>query len=310
MAGNFGSDLLLDAWEASYVNSVPVSWHSGVAVEEEMRGDLRIQRMEIQTDEAANILCKPKGRYYTLQFPKIQRRFHAEFETGAEAIADAVSELLGFEDITHSGKSGSKGEKGEKSVLIACLGNPAVTPDALGPLCARHLLVTRHLKSAEPESFAPFGTVALLAPGVLGSTGIESAALIGAAVQAVEPDAVIAIDALAARTVHRLCNTIQLCDTGLAPGSGIGNHRQLLNRETLGVPVLGVGMPTVVGAATLIADLAGECGDSPVADCSGFFVAPREIDTLVADGSKLLAYGINLALHPQLTLEDFDLLLG
>ena len=307
MAGNFGSDLLLDAWETSYVNSVPASWHSGVAVEEEMRGDLRIQRMEIQSDDAANALCKPIGQYFTLQFPKIQRRFHAEFETGALAIAEAVSELLGFEDIAHSGKSSGKADK---SVLIACLGNPAVTPDALGPLCAHHLLVTRHLKSAEPESFAPFATVALLAPGVLGSTGIESAALIGAAVRAVQPDAVIAIDALAARTVHRLCNTIQLCDTGLAPGAGIGNHRQLLNSETLGVPVLGIGIPTVVGAATLIADLAGECGDSVAADCSSFFVAPREIDTLVADGAKLLAYGINLALHPQLTLEDFDLLLG
>lgn len=293
------SDLVLDAWESSYVNSEDAVWRSGVSVSQQERQGILVQHMEILSHEAAITLCKPIGRYITLQFPSLQRRFQAEFISGANLVAQALRELLNR--ILPSPKGV---QAGTFSALVACLGNAAITPDALGPLCAKDLLITGHLKSADPELFTDFSNLSVITPGVLSATGIESATLIASAVQAVHPDVVIAVDAMAARTLSRLCTTVQLCDTGLAPGAGIGNHRQILNRETLGVPVIGMGIPTVVNAAALVRDLAGECPADSLPQCKSMFVAPREIDILVADGAKLLAYGINCAIHPQLSPED------
>ena len=172
------------------------------------------------------------------------------------------------------------------------------------------ILITRHLKESLPEEFSIFSSVCAVAPGVLGTTGLESAEFVRGLVEKVKPSCLIVIDALVSRRMQRLCRTVQLSDTGLVPGSGIGNHRKALNEETLHLPVLSVGVPTVIDAATLAADLLEGSGvedaesvlPSPLQ--SGVIVTTKEIDAQVRELSKLVAYGINLALHRSLTVED------
>lgn len=175
--------------------------------------------------------------------------------------------------------------------MVVGLGNRAMTPDRIGPLCCEKILVTNHLVERAPEQFGSFRPVTALAPGVLGTTGVESAQVAGAVAAAVEPVCVIAVDALAATGVERLCATVQLSDTGISPGSGVGNHRQGLTRESLGVPVLALGVPTVAEAE------------------GGMFVTPRDIDVRVAECAKVMAYAIDLALQPGLSLEDLEALI-
>ena len=186
-------------------------------------------------------------------------------------------------------------------ILVAGLGNRAMTPDAIGPAAVENLLVTRHMVRALPRQFAGFTSVAALAPGVLAATGMETLELLRGAVQATGSAAVIAIDALAARSRDRLCATVQLGDTGLIPGSGVGNHRKAINAETLGVPVVAVGVPTVI-AASLLGE--GTEDDDPL------FLTPRDIDEKVRELGRLIGYGITLALQEGLTVEDVTGLLG
>ena len=196
----------------------------------------------------------------------------------------------------------------EESVLVVGLGNPDITPDAVGPLAAECVLVTRHLKTRLPEEFAAFRPVSVFRTGVLGTTGIESAALVRGVVSLVRPDRVIAVDALSAREAARLCRAVQITDAGIVPGSGVGNARSALTEETLGVPVVAVGVPTVVDARTLCADLSGAEVDLP--EDTELFVTPRDIDTRVRDSARLVGYAIDLALHDALTIEDIDMFLA
>lgn len=250
-----------------------------------------VHTMDIESAGAAELLCKPKGRYCTISLKKQLKRCDDGFIDGAKCVGEVLRSMIG-----------------ERSrFLIACLGNPRITPDALGPQCAEHLMVTRHLKSYLPDTFADFSEVSLICPGVLGTTGIESASLVKGAVEAVRPDCVIVIDALAAGSARRLCSTIQICNTGIEPGSGVGNRRFALNQDTLGVPVISAGIPTVVDAATFIQEFAQEPPRKTSRDSKDLMMTPREIDSMVADGAKLLAYGVNFALHKDLTLEDIDL---
>ena len=184
-------------------------------------------------------------------------------------------------------------------VLLAALGNPDITPDALGSLAAGQLLVTEHLKRSNPASFAAFRGTLLCRPGVLGTSGVESARQIRALCQETGPDLVIAIDALAGADLQLLCRSVQICNTGIAPGSGVGNAREALDRETLGVPVLALGVPTVVDASAL----------SPDPELKGMFVTPRSIDSQVRACGRLIAWGVNLALHEGLSIEEMQLLL-
>ena len=196
------------------------------------------------------------------------------------------------------------------------LGDRAITPDAVGPKTADHTLVTRHLVERSPEQFGAFRPVAALAAGVLGTTGMESGELVRAAAEKVRPARIIAVDALASRSLKRVCRTVQLSDTGIVPGSGVGNHRSALDQSSLGVPVLALGVPTVVDAATLCADVLAEAGlegmhPRALGDmAAGVIVTPREIDSDVGDLSKVLGYAINLALQPGLSLSDLELLLS
>lgn len=252
-----------------------------------------VHTMTVETDEAAAVLCKPIGSYYTISLDKLHKRCDDGFTDTAFCIAEILRSML---------PTGNR-------YLIICLGNRRITPDGVGPLCAEHLMVTRHLKNVMPDDFAAFAEVSVVTPGVLGTTGIESAQLAKGAADAVRPDGVIVIDSLAACNTQRLCRTIQICNTGIEPGSGVGNRRFALNRETLGIPVISIGIPTVVDAETFVSDLLQDDTDLQGRG-EGMFITPREIDTLVSDGAKLIAYGINFALHRGITLEDIDMFIS
>ena len=182
------------------------------------------------------------------------------------------------------------------SVLVAGLGNRRVTPDAIGPRATDFLLVTRHLVQTMPQDFSALRPVSALAAGVTGTTGIESGELIGAVVKKLKPACLIAVDALAARRQERVCRTVQVSDTGIVPGSGVGSHRTAVDRETVGVPVIAVGVPTVIDGAAL--------GSDTEAAPQGLYVTPRDIDRQVRQLGRLLGYGISLAVQPGLTAED------
>ena len=200
--------------------------------------------------------------------------------------------------------------------LVVGLGNRAITPDNIGPKAADQTMVTRHLVERVPEHFGSFRPVAALAAGVLGTTGMESGEVVRAVAEQIKPACVVAVDALASRSLRRVCRTIQLSDTGITPGSGVGNARAALNAETLGVPVIAVGVPTVVDAATLTCDVLAEAGKGELNPAAlqgagnGLIVTPKDIDTQVHDLAKVIGYGINLALHTGLTIEDVELFLS
>ncbi len=256
----------------------------GVFTEALHFGSCAVSRVEINSDTAALALGKPKGNYYTVKMEEYTKRRSNAFRDCVTAISEV---LRSFQAIT-----------GAKSFLIACLGNKSVTPDALGPYTADGIIVTRHLKASLPEQFAALSTVSVVRTGVLGTTGIESVDELAAVCGHIKPDCVLAVDALATAELGRLCKNVQICDTGISPGSGVGNNRGAVNIEALGVPVIAIGVPTVIDAAAF----------TDAAEAAGLFVTPRNIDELVRSSAKLIAYGINLALHEGLTVEDVDLL--
>ena len=217
------------------------------------------------------------------------------------------------------------------AVLVAGLGNRSVTPDALGPRTVERVLVTRHMEGCLPADVSGrMASVCAAAPGVLGVTGIETAEVLRSMTEHVRPDAVIAIDALAARSSQRICSTIQIADTGITPGSGVGNHRKALTRQTLGVPVIAVGVPMVVYASTIASDAMrdliradGACESEADEEklaasvervvssrLGDLIVTPREVDALAERMAGILAEGINLALHPQLAPEEIAQLIA
>ena len=263
----------------------------GVRAEEDRREGFVRTVVEVLDEAGASALGKPVGRYVTLELEGLLRREEGAFSRAVRAVAAEVKGLV----------------PGEGCVLVVGLGNRAITPDLVGPLAAERLLVTRHLVAGLPEHFGHLRPVAACIPGVLATTGVESSAAVAALVKELRPVCVIAVDALASRSVERLCRTVQLSDTGIVPGSGVGNHRGALNEETLGAPVIAVGAPTVVDGATLALDLAGE--GVTLTGGEDLFVTPREIDSRVADLAKVIGYGISLGLNPSLTEGDLAMLL-
>ncbi len=249
--------------------------------------------VRVRTPEGARAIGKPEGVYLTLSLDGLLRREEESFPRAVRALADLLAPLL-----PPSGEA-----------LVVGLGNRAITPDLIGPLAAEHTLVTRHLVREMPERFSGLRGVAALSPGVLAATGVESCALVRAAAAELSPACVIAVDALAARSLDRLCRTVQVSDTGIVPGSGVGNHRLALDRAALGVPVLAVGAPTVAEASTLAMDLLGREDDEGLPG-GGLFVTPRDVDRQVADLARVIGYGVSLALNPGLTVEELELLLA
>lgn len=278
---NVRTDLALDAHEQFSENLGSID---GASVTKYTRSGFDVTELDITDNSASDILCKPVGKYYTFELKKFIERRENSFSDAAEVLAELLKR---FDAVKIGG-----------SFLIACLGNGRITPDAVGPKCADSLIVTRHLISSAPETFAAFSSVAVLRTGVLGTSGIESADTLKAICNSIRPDCVIAVDALASSELCRLCKTVQLCDSGISPGSGVGNNRTQLSSETLGVPVIAIGVPTVIDAAAFTDD----------ENAKGLFVTPRNVDELVASVSKLIAYGINIALHDGLTVSDVDML--
>lgn len=256
----------------------------------------------VTSPEGAHALHKPIGAYVTLELEGLKRREPDAFGRAARALAHELGEFSVL--------------RAARSVLVVGLGNRAVTPDAIGPTAVQHTLVTRHLVEQLPDQFGQMRPVCAIAAGVLGTTGVESRELIGPLCKRLKPDLVIAVDALASRSLSRVCTTIQLSDSGITPGSGVGNARMSLDQKTLGIPVLAVGVPTVVDGATLAADIVAEAGKGELepealqGHDGRVFVTPRDIDERVADLSRVIGYGITLALQPGLTLEDAQTLLG
>lgn len=260
-----------------------------------LRAGLPVTEITVTTPAAARALDKPPGRYVTLDLSSCRGGFDP---AAARAVGAELRRLMGG---------------GVRSALVVGLGNAGMTPDAVGPAAAEHILVTRHLRDS--PLFAALARVSVITPGVLGKTGIEAAELVRGAVDSARPDAVIAVDALAARSLSRLCSSVQLSDTGIVPGSGVGNHRAALTRETLGVPVYAVGVPTVVDAATLTLDVLEEAGCADLPDPAalrghaGVLVTARDIDAEIRALARVLGYGIDLALYP-LELDELAALLG
>lgn len=285
------TDLALEANELLQESSQALSEAEGVCVREQEQDGLHCTVVEITTPRGAKALEKAMGRYVTLTVKDLS-------QAGLSASAGAVAaQLRPF--LQHLPQ--------QEPVLVVGLGNRFITPDAIGPEVHRNIFVTRHLRRQLPDIFGGVRSVASVSAEVLGNTGIESGEVVRGVCQCVCPCCVIAVDALACRSVHRLCSTIQISNTGITPGSGVGNHRFTLNEDSLGVPVIALGVPTVVDAAALCADLTGTHTPSP---CSPeLMVTPRDIDQKVAQLSKLIAYGINLALQPEMTVEELELLL-
>jgi spore protease len=298
--GKIRTDLALEAKELWRESADETTKLSGVEAYDETRGSFKINTVKILDEEGERQLGKPRGTYVTIELDGLIRREENAFEDSANILADELKKILKLEE--------------SASVLVAGLGNDAITPDAIGPETVNCVMVTRHLKQHMPLEFAAFRRVSAIQSGVLGTTGIESADMISAVCERLSPDCVIAVDALASRRMDRLCRTIQIADTGIVPGSGVGNSRMALNTETLGIPVIAVGVPTVVDAATLAIDMAQRAGVSlesaNFGDDGTMIVTPRDIDRCVKDISKLIGYGLNLALHKGLTIPDIDMFLS
>lgn len=268
------------------------------------RTDLALEATEparqVRTEKDGCVLTRidEDGRaYVTLEVRSISDHIDAD---------DALLELLTKE------LSGLLPKEG--AVLAAGLGNRAVTPDALGPLTAERVLATRHIRGelARVTGLGGLRPVAVVSPGVLGCTGMEAFEVLRAVVNETKPAAVVAVDALAARSPSRLGCTVQLSSAGISPGAGVGNSRPRIDESTLGVPVISLGIPTVVDASTFALDLSdGEAPPEKAAPRGApMMVTPREIDLIIERGSRLLALGINRALNPSLSVEEFAQLAG
>ena len=277
-------------------------------------GGIERTTVTIRDAQTAKALGRPMGVYVTLSCPQ---RMSIELGTRralSEALGRAIAGML---------------PEACRTVLVAGLGNRTVTPDALGPRTVERVLVTRHMDGCLPQDVSErLRSVCAAAPGVLGVTGIETAEVLRGMAEHVRPDAIIAVDALAARSSRRICSTIQIADTGISPGSGVGNHQKALTRETLGAPVIAVGVPMVVYASTIASDAMSdmiradggtEADEEKVAACvervvserlGDLIVTPREVDALVERMAGILAEGINLALHPGLSREEIEQLMA
>ncbi|HAG12603.1 MAG TPA: GPR endopeptidase [Ruminococcus sp.] len=263
--------------------------YDGISLKQ--RGDaFRITEIDIDSDAHGAAIGRGKGKYLTLE----QLNLH---HTGA-ALRRQVTELAGeLRTLLPDG-----------AVLVVGLGNADITPDALGPETVNQVLATRHLRQElqenDPDTAFLRGLrpVSVLANGVLGQTGIETAELISSLRNTVQPAGVIAVDALACSDLHRLGTTIQISDAGISPGSGVHNKRAELSRRTLGIPVIAIGVPTVVDLHTMVRQTVG----ADLHDTPNMMVTPRNIDQLLHHAAKLIAMSLNLALQPHFSYEDAE----
>ena len=291
---NIRTDLAMEAKELWQQSAGKTTKLEGVRAREFHVRGIDITVVEILNAEGARTLQKPEGTYVTLTMEKGMLREPAGFSRAAGQLGKTLARML----------------PGDGPVLVAGLGNAAVTPDAVGPRSLDHLVVTRHLGGSFPQ----LRPVSAIAPGVLGTTGLESVEVVRGVVERSGPCCVIVVDALASRSLDRLCTTVQITDTGITPGSGVGNNRAAFDARTLGVPVLAVGVPTVVEARTMLRDVLKENGvtqdDSAGACDRTLVVTPKDIDARGGHLSRLLGYGISLGLHRSLSIADISCFVG
>lgn len=254
----------------------------GVKVEEKNN----VTTVSVLNQNGANQLGKPVGKYITYTTDDVGDDTEL-FDGRLDELSAILSSLI---------------SQDAKSVLVAGLGNTNITADALGPKAVNYILSTRHIVNDcdDNDYFKSFFNVAAISTGVLGDTGIESAEIIKGVVNQIKPDLVIAVDALAASSASRLGTTVQMSDVGISPGSGVGNHRYEISLQTLGVPVVSIGIPTVVSTSVI-------CGKD---DNGGMFVTPREIDRIIEHGAKLIGMTVNVCLQKNIDAKDLFSLVG
>lgn len=295
----------------------------GVELENAGDEDIKITRVKVTSSDGEQAIGKPMGNYITLEIPRLRENDQELYENTCKALASELTGILKLNEKTMT--------------LVVGLGNWNVTPDALGPKVVSSMMVTRHMLEYLPEQVDKgVRPVCAVAPGVLGITGIETGEIVKGIVERIRPDYVIAIDALASRKMERVNTTIQVADTGISPGSGVGNKRMELSKDTLGIPVVAIGVPTVVDAATMANDTIDLVLDSMIEQApsgnefynmmksidrsekyamiqqilepyvGNLIVTPKEIDEVVQKVSKVIANGLNIALHQGITLDDVN----
>lgn len=311
MKNNARCDLAVEAKELLDKSSGKEDFDGIETETDEIDGYIYITRVRIKNKNGENRIGKKQGNYITVQMPK---RFYGQQKIYEEMCRTCAAELEKL--ITPFLKNR------DSSVLVIGLGNWNITADALGPKVIKSLMITRHLLEYIPEEIDErIRPVSAIAPGVLGLTGIETVEISRGLVDRVKPDLVIAIDALCSRSVERVNTTVQFSDTGITPGEGIGNKRKAINKDTLGVPVIAIGVPTVVDASTIAREAieitakrmykADELNENVIDSVTdemfkNFVVAPKEVDVIIDDISHVIANGINIALHEGLTMDDID----
>lgn len=275
------TDLALESKERCEADQVEIR---GVTFEEQYdeKRNVTITKVKIETENGAKSIGKPIGNYLTLEAPDMVVPDEDSHREVSEVLAEQLRAIM---------------DQSVKSVLVVGLGNREVTPDALGPEVIGNLYITRHILREYGDYAFPDKKVAAISgivPGVMAQTGMETLEIIKGIIRETKPQMVIAIDALAARSVKRLGRTIQVADTGINPGSGVGNHRKGLSKETLGVPVIGIGVPLVVDAATIVYDVCQDVDKIP-AGIVGMFVTPKNIDEMVKNLSFTISEALNMA---------------
>ena len=317
------TDLAIEARELAQKEAAKADEVEGVEVETEEQSDYFLTHVRIVSPRGSQRMGKPMGNYITLESEKLKENDVECHERLIAILAENIRSLAKL--------------KADDCILVAGLGNWNITPDALGPKVVSKILVTRHLQGTLPEEIEEtVRPVAAISPGVMGITGIETGEIIKGIVDKLHPSLLIAIDALAARHSKRINAAIQMSDTGVAPGAGVGNRRMMLDEESLGIPVIAIGVPTVVDAATLVNDtmdrilgemirqtkkgsefyemlhsLEQEEKYQMIAEILGpytgnMFVTPKEVDAVVDRLANIIANSINIALHPGVTMEDIN----
>ena len=294
------TDLALEAHEIN----AQAGREDGIRTEEETIDGFSITTVHVGDGEGERLAKKKAGTYINVDVGK-------SWLLASEGFAALVALLAGqLRKLFPADFSGT--------ALVVGLGNYDITADSIGPKAVEKVVVTRHLRTLNPQLYesAGFGDLCAFAPGVLGQTGMESAEIVRSIVEAVRPSLIVAIDALASRRLARLATTVQLCDTGIYPGAGVSNRRSELSAETLGVPVISIGVPTVVDAATLAYDLLGENADEKTAaallagDGKDMFITLKESDVITKQTARLLGFAINRAFHGELSVEEMEELLA
>lgn len=277
------SDLMIEQLEMAKMN-LP----KGVENEVQTLEHCVVHQVSIRDEEGAKVLGREMGRYVTIETDKSYQIGEPAFEEIASALADQLKQML----------------KNRKKILVLGIGNPNITPDSLGSKAVERLMVTRPLKD-RPKQYA---SVSAMAASVYGVSGIESAELAQGLVHSIAPEAVILIDAMATARLERLCQTIQLSDSGLTPGGGVDNARKEISEKTLGVPVISVGMPTVVDCRVLLWHVLGEEWEKHSVKLHPFeeslIATPRQMELATDMGARLIAFAINKALHGDISTEE------